>query len=132
MDLKEIAKQYKENKVQVLSILEGLVKQFKQEKTSLDIQQLQLVTEYLIWDRENDEDYIDELEKEIEKKDNTIVSKDKEIKFLEELYDKHIKIINEMAENIYENDSIFYLPKEINSKETVIAYFTNLVQEGDK
>lgn len=67
MDLKEIEKQYKENKVQVLPILEGLVKQFKQDKTSLDIQQLQLVTEYLIWDREDDENYIDELEKEIER-----------------------------------------------------------------
>ena len=67
MDLKEIAKQYKENKVQVLPILEGFVEQFKQDKTSLDVQQLRLVTEYLIWDREDDENYIDELEKEIER-----------------------------------------------------------------
>ena len=66
MNEKEIAKQYEENRVKVLPLLEELVEQFKKDKSSLDIQQLQLITEYLIWDREFDEDYIDELEKEIE------------------------------------------------------------------
>lgn len=66
MNVKEIAKQYEENRVKVLPLLEELVEQFKKDKSSLDIQQLQLITEYLIWDREFDEDYIDELEKEIE------------------------------------------------------------------
>ena len=66
MNEKEIAKQYEENRVKVLPLLEELVEQFKKDKSSLDIQQLRLITEYLIWDREFDEDYIDELEKEIE------------------------------------------------------------------
>lgn len=66
MNEKEIAKQYEENRVKVLPLLEELVEQFKKDKSSLDIQQLQLITGYLIWDREFDEDYIDELEKEIE------------------------------------------------------------------
>ena len=66
MNEKEIAKQHEENRVKVLPLLEELVEQFKKDKFSLDIQQLQLITEYLIWDREFDEDYIDELEKEIE------------------------------------------------------------------
>lgn len=66
MDAKEIAKQYEENRVKALPLLEELVEQFKKDKSSLDIQQLRLITEYLIWDREFDEDYIDELEKEIE------------------------------------------------------------------
>lgn len=66
MNEKEIAKQYEENRVKVLPLLEELVEQFKKDKSSLDIQQLRLITEYLIWDREFDEDYIDGLEKEIE------------------------------------------------------------------
>lgn len=66
MNEKEIAKQYEENRVKVLPLLEELVEQFKKDKSLLDIQQLRLITEYLIWDREFDEDYIDELEKEIE------------------------------------------------------------------
>lgn len=66
MNAKEIAKQYEENRLKVLPLLEELVEQFKKDKSSLDIQQLQLTTEYLIWDREFDENYIDELEKEIE------------------------------------------------------------------
>lgn len=66
MNAKEIAKQYEENRLKVLPLLEELAEQFKKDKSSLDIQQLQLITEYLIWDREFDEDYIDELEKEIE------------------------------------------------------------------
>ena len=66
MNEKEIAKQYKKNRLKVLPLLEELVEQFKKDKSSLDIQQLRLITEYLIRDREFDEDYIDELEKEIE------------------------------------------------------------------
>lgn len=67
MNAKEIAKQYEENRLKVLPLLEELLEQFKKDKSSLDIQQLQLITEYLIWDREFDENYIDELEKEIER-----------------------------------------------------------------
>lgn len=66
MNEKEIAKQYEENRVKVLPLLEELVEQFKKDKSSLDIQQLQLITEYLICDRGFDEIYIDVLEKEIE------------------------------------------------------------------
>ena len=45
MNAKEIAKQYEENRVKVLPLLEELVEQFKKDKSSLDIQQLQLITE---------------------------------------------------------------------------------------
>ena len=44
MNAKEIAKQYEENRVKVLPLLEELVEQFKKDKSSLDIQQLQLIT----------------------------------------------------------------------------------------
>lgn len=66
MNEKEIAKQYEKNRLKALPLLEELVEQFNKDKSLLDIQQLRLITEYLIWDREFDEDYIDELEKEIE------------------------------------------------------------------
>jgi len=48
MNLKEIEKQYGEGNVNITFMLEGLVDQFEKDKTSLDIQQLQLLCEYLI------------------------------------------------------------------------------------
>lgn len=66
MNEKEIAKQYQKGFVQIMPMLESLVDKFKADKTSLDFQQMQLVLEYLITDRECDENYIEELEKEIE------------------------------------------------------------------
>lgn len=48
MDLKEISKQFEKGNVDITFILEGLIDQFKKDKTSLDVQQLQLLVEYLI------------------------------------------------------------------------------------
>ena len=48
MYIGEIEKQYKEGHIDMTFILEGLLDQFKRDKTSLDVQQLQLLTEYLI------------------------------------------------------------------------------------
>lgn len=50
----------------VASLIENLIDEYKHDKYSLDILQLRLITDYLIMDREFDEDYIDELEKELE------------------------------------------------------------------
>lgn len=102
MNAKEIAKQYKKNRLKVLPLLEELVEQFKKDKSSLDIQQLRLITKYLIWDREFDEDYIDELEKDISEmyykvvvldilQDELNISRDEAIEILENYYKKGIK-----------------------------------------
>lgn len=66
MNKEEIAKQYKIKMVSVEPMLEDMVRQFRNDKHSLDIQQLRLITEYLIEDREFDADYIDETEQELE------------------------------------------------------------------
>lgn len=63
----EISKQYEKGLVDLMSIVEPLIDKFKADKNSIDIQQLQLVTEYLITDRELDENYIDELEVKLDK-----------------------------------------------------------------
>jgi hypothetical protein len=63
----EISKQYEKGFVDLISIVEPLIDKFKADKNSIDIQQLQLVTEYLITDRELDENHIDELEMELDK-----------------------------------------------------------------
>ena len=45
-----------------MPMIENLIYKFEEDKTSLDIQQLQLVTEYLIIERHFNEGYIEELE----------------------------------------------------------------------
>lgn len=45
------------------------------------------------------------------------------IKKLLKAYKQDEKIIQEMAEFIYGNDTIFYLPKDVNTKQEVIDYF---------
>ena len=64
---KAIAEQYKNGIVYVSSIIEPLIEQFKVDKGSIDIQQLQLVCDYLIKDRDYLETYIDDLDTEINK-----------------------------------------------------------------
>ena len=59
---KAIAEQYKNGIVYVSSIIEPLIEQFKVDKGSIDIQQLQLVCDYLIKDRDYLETYIDDLD----------------------------------------------------------------------
>lgn len=58
----EIAKQYQYGIVPIMPMIENLIYKFEEDKTSLDIQQLQLVTEYLIIERHFNEGYIEELE----------------------------------------------------------------------
>lgn len=45
------------------------------------------------------------------------------IENLLQAYKQDEKIIQEMAEFIYGNDTIFYLPKDVNTKQEVIDYF---------
>lgn len=63
----EISKQYEKGLVDLMSIVEPLIDKFKADKNSIDIQQLQLVAEYLLTERKIDENYIDELEVELDK-----------------------------------------------------------------
>lgn len=51
MDLKEIKKQFEKGNVDLTIIFNGLIEEFKKDKTSLDIQQLQLLCEFLIEER---------------------------------------------------------------------------------
>lgn len=48
---------------------------------------------------------------------------EKEIENLLKAYKQDEKIIQEMAEFIYGNDTIFYLPKDVNTEKEVIDYF---------
>ena len=54
---------------------------------------------------------------------NLIEKQQKEIENLLQAYKQDEKIIQEMAEFIYGNDTIFYLPKDVNTKQEVIDYF---------
>ncbi len=51
----------------VAPLIENLIDEYKHDKYSLDILQIRLITDYLIMNRKFDEDYIDELEKELER-----------------------------------------------------------------
>lgn len=55
----EIKEQYNNGYIQLAPMMENLIDKFKNDKNSLDIQQLQLVTAYLIADRDFDENYIE-------------------------------------------------------------------------
>jgi len=85
------------------------------------------------------QDLLDLYNKEKEKKDNKIASKDKEIKLLKEFHNKHIKIIDEMAEEIAERtgscpfDTYEYEMENCKDcqdsyKKCWIEYFTNKVE----
>lgn len=63
---KAIVDQYKKGLVNLENIIEPLIRQFKNDY-SLDIQQLRLVTNYLLLEREFNEEYYSELDKELEK-----------------------------------------------------------------
>ena len=52
-----------------------------------------------------------------------------EIEKLLKAYKQDEKIIQEMAEFIYGNDTIFYLPKDVNTKQEVIDYFRKRVEK---
>lgn len=58
----EIKEQYNDGFVQLAPMIENLIVKFENDKNSLDIQQLQLVTAYLIAERNFDENYIELLE----------------------------------------------------------------------
>lgn len=54
---------------------------------------------------------------------NLIEKQQKKIENLLQDYKQDEKIIQEMAEFIYGNDTIFYLPKDVNTEKEVIDYF---------
>lgn len=62
---KAIEEQYKKGLVNLSNVIEPLINQFKTDY-SLDIQQCRLIINYLLMERDFNEDYYDELDKEIE------------------------------------------------------------------
>lgn len=64
---RKIEEMYKKGLVEISSIIEPLIENFKIDRCSIDIQQCQLVIDYLIRDRDFDENYIQQLEEELEK-----------------------------------------------------------------
>ena len=62
---KAIEEQYKEGLVNLSNVIEPLINQFKVDY-SLDIQQCRLIINYLLMERDFNETYYDELDKEIE------------------------------------------------------------------
>ena len=66
MNKEEIIKQYADGIVNVDEVIEYLIDKFKIDKFSVDIQQARLIIDYLLANRESDEDYIDEEKEYIE------------------------------------------------------------------
>lgn len=66
MNEEEIADMYNKGIVHISTLVEALIDNFKKDKTSVDIQQCQLIIDYLLTEREFDENYIEELEKQLE------------------------------------------------------------------
>jgi len=64
---RKIEEMYEKGLVEISSIIEPLIENFKIDRCSIDIQQSQLVIDYLIRDRDFDENYIQQLEEELEK-----------------------------------------------------------------
>ena len=64
---RKIEEMYEKGLVEISSIIEPLIENFKIDRCSIDIQQCQLVIDYLIRDRDFDENYIQQLEEELEK-----------------------------------------------------------------
>ena len=64
---RKIEEMYGKGLVEISSIIEPLIENFKIDRCSIDIQQCQLVIDYLIRDRDFDENYIQQLEEELEK-----------------------------------------------------------------
>lgn len=62
---KSIEEQYKKGLVNLSNVIEPLINQFK-TNYSLDIQQCRLIINYLLMERDFNEDYYYELDKEIE------------------------------------------------------------------
>ena len=60
-----IEEQYKKGLVNLSNVIEPLINQFKTDY-SLDIQQCRLIINYLLMERDFNETYYDELDKEIE------------------------------------------------------------------
>lgn len=74
---RKIEEMYEKGLVEISSIIEPLIENFKIDRCSIDIQQCQLVIDYLIRDRDFDENYIQQLEEELEKekeKNNTRIN----------------------------------------------------------
>ena len=74
---RKIEEMYEKGLVEISSIIEPLIENFKIDRCSIDIQQCQLVIDYLIRDRDFDENYIQQLEEELEKEKE----KNKELKW---------------------------------------------------
>lgn len=72
MNEEELRKQYADGTVNVYEVIKILIDRFKIDKTSVDIQQLQLVTEYLIYKIDNLQKENKELKKQLELKDKVI------------------------------------------------------------
>lgn len=58
----EIKAEFENGFIRLSPMIENLIVKFENDKGSLDIQQLQLVTAYLIAERDFDENYIELLE----------------------------------------------------------------------
>lgn len=87
---RKIEEMYEKGLVEISSIIEPLIENFKIDRCSIDIQQCQLVIDYLIRDRDFDENYIQQLEEELEKEKE----KNKELeKKLDEISEIHFPII---------------------------------------
>ena len=137
---KAIEKMYEEGLVNVSKIAEPLINKYKE----LDYQQCQFVIEYLLADRQFDEEYVDKLEADIdslEKKNKRyekyLKNKDEEhnkvLEFIEtekeklqsdiEIKDKVIKLITEDIAGLTKDSEI------PTCKEAIIDFYYKKVEE---
>lgn len=137
MNKEEIKKQYANGSVNADEVIKHLIEKFKIDKTSVDIQQLQLMAEYLIYkvdklqkdnyklDRESQHyfDRIQDLQKENEKLKEKLKSKKKQIKEMQSMdlpseIEKNYVKREEYEELLEDNRVLNYLAHWNNQKMT--------------
>ena len=84
MSEEEIIKQYTNGIVNADKVIKSLIDKFKTDKTSVDIQQLQLIAEYLLYKvdklQKENEDMREELQMYVDTPINKLIAKNKQLK----------------------------------------------------
>lgn len=148
---KAIEEQYKEGLVNLSNVIEPLINQFKVDY-SLDIQQCRLIINYLLMERDFNEDYYDELDKEIETLKNNnkdllrkLRNRVKEVKKLEKysLYKKEFSRLNKelgkkdmiidlMAKQLEKDTEWYYSKFDDYTKDDFKKYFEKKVNKDGR
>lgn len=133
---KAIEKMYEEGLVNVSKIAEPLINKYKE----LDYQQCQFVIEYLLADRQCNEEYVDKLEADIDSLEKKNKRYEKYLKNKDEEHNKVLEFIETEKEkqqsDIEIKDKVIDLIAEqlttpVHSKEWVKKYYENEVNTNE-